>query len=56
MVSAQLEFQHGYMLNYIKVSQGRFFQNPTYLQFMITFSCHSAPFNECNLRIIAEET
>lgn len=56
MESAKLKYQHGYSLNYPKVYQDRFFQNPTYSQFKIVFLCHSAPFNECNLRNIAEET
>jgi len=56
MESAKLKYQHGYSLNYPKVYQDRFFQNPTYSQFKIAFSCHSAPCNECNFRNIAEET
>jgi len=56
MERAQLKYQHGYSLNYIKVYEVRLFQNPTYSQLKIAFSYHSAPCNERNWRIIAEET
>ena len=56
MERAQLKYQHAYSLNYIKVHEVRFFQNSTYSQLKIAFSCHSAPCNERNWRIIAEET
>jgi len=56
MERAQLKYQHAYSLNYIKVHEVRFFQNSTYSQLKIAFSCHSAPCNERDWRIIAEET